>query len=167
MMIYLAREGVRTGEPIIRPLWWVVPNDPVAQVIDSQFMVGDDLLVAPVLDKGATSRAVYLPPGTWLDENTGKHLVGSRWYYGYPAKLGDLPHFSKVKPVPEPVRVPEPDPEPEPEPEPDPEPGPEPEDEATVEREVAGELSRRELIARLERLYGEQSNTDVDGSTES
>ena len=178
MMIYLARESVRTGAPIIRPLWWADPDNEDAQTIDSQFLVGDELLVAPILEKGATTRNVYLPSGTWRDENTGKDLVGGRWYYGYPAKLADLPHFIRAKPE-EPESQPEPEPEPEVELEDEPqevyeeleeeEQPPEPEEEVeepgeepevppepaaeAAERELAGEMSRAELVAKLEKLY--------------
>ena len=55
----------RTGAPVMRPLWWTFPDDPRAQTTDEQFMVGDSLLVAPVLNRGAASRTVYFPEGTW------------------------------------------------------------------------------------------------------
>ncbi len=41
----------------------MAPLDPDAQTVDSEFLVGNDLLVAPVLEKGAMARDVYLPPG--------------------------------------------------------------------------------------------------------
>ncbi|XP_012937412.1 myogenesis-regulating glycosidase isoform X2 [Aplysia californica] len=51
--------------PIIRPLWWLAPQDPQAAVINDQFLIGDRLLVAPVLCEGSGQRQVYLPQGLW------------------------------------------------------------------------------------------------------
>ena len=94
-IVALARGCTRTGEPIVRPLWWIAPSDPVACTIDSEFLVGDDLLVAPVLDKGATSRDVYLPTGVWRDEVKGDSVEGGKWLKGYDAPLDVLPHFTR------------------------------------------------------------------------
>ena len=60
-----------SGEPIVRPLWWNYPYDDIAQSTDSEFLLGDDILVAPVVEKGARTRAIYLPAGTWEDLNSG------------------------------------------------------------------------------------------------
>lgn len=52
--------------PIARPMWWMAPHDDAALAADDQFLVGDDLVVAPVVVAGARTRAtVYLPPGRW------------------------------------------------------------------------------------------------------
>jgi len=63
LIVRLAHESTRSGSPIVRPLWWLAPTDAVAQVIDNEFLLGDQLLVAPVLTRSATSRPVYLPAG--------------------------------------------------------------------------------------------------------
>lgn len=63
LIVQLARESTRSGAPIVRPLWWLAPTDEIAQVIDDEFLLGDSVLVAPVVVHGATSRRVYLPPG--------------------------------------------------------------------------------------------------------
>ena len=54
-----------TGAPVIRPMWWVAPTDPTALQIDSQFMLGDTYLVAPVLENKTNVKSVYLPVGRW------------------------------------------------------------------------------------------------------
>lgn len=51
--------------PIIRPLWWIAPNDPKAKVINDQFLVGNNLLVAPVLCERSGLRHIYFPEGKW------------------------------------------------------------------------------------------------------
>lgn len=59
-------------------------------------MMGDTILVAPVLDMGATQRNVYLPTGRWSDGNNGTVYVGPRMILSYPAALDILPYFIKL-----------------------------------------------------------------------
>jgi alpha-glucosidase len=66
----------QTGLPPLRPLVMEFQNDPNCFELDDQFMVGDAILVAPVIDAGATSRRVYLPAGGWLDYWTGEFFEG-------------------------------------------------------------------------------------------
>ncbi len=54
------------GAPIVRHLFLHYPDDAVAAQIHDQFMLGADLIVAPVLEPGARSRKLYLPPGPWV-----------------------------------------------------------------------------------------------------
>ena len=53
--------------PIMRAMWLHYPDDPAAVARGDQYLWGRDILVAPVVEKGATSRRVYLPRGTWFD----------------------------------------------------------------------------------------------------
>ena len=62
------KSAVETGYPIIRPLWWIAPEDPYALVVDQQFTVTDVYLVAPVVTQGAKDHTVYLPQGVWIEE---------------------------------------------------------------------------------------------------
>ena len=64
----------------MRPLWFDHPGDEVAQDIEDQFLVGPDVLVAPVLEAAATSRRLYLPRGAdWRDPWTGNVYGGGDW----------------------------------------------------------------------------------------
>jgi alpha-glucosidase (family GH31 glycosyl hydrolase) len=72
------RECSRTGMPILRALWLHYPDDPAAVGRGDEYLWGRDLLVAPVVEKGATSRRVYLPRGTWFDFWTEERVDGSR-----------------------------------------------------------------------------------------
>lgn len=80
---YLAEQmknAAETGLPPMRPLLLEFPDDPAAWDIEDQFMLGPDLLVAPVLEAGATTRSLYLPAGaTWREAWEGTvHEGGQR-----------------------------------------------------------------------------------------
>ena len=74
----IARETTETGLPMICALWIHYPDDPQAVARGDEFLWGRDILVAPVTEKGATVRRVYLPAGTWYDFWTGDRLSGAR-----------------------------------------------------------------------------------------
>lgn len=99
LFLKLADESVRTGDPIIRPLWWISPSDETAQSISDQFLVGNEILVAPVLKEGARSRDVYLPRGVWFDFSGGQRHEGPRWLKDYPAPLETLPYFKILQTI--------------------------------------------------------------------
>ena len=69
-------EAHRTGVPLFRPLMLNYQNDPNTYNLDDQFMIGEDLLVAPIVKADVTSRLVYLPKGVWYDYWTNKKYVG-------------------------------------------------------------------------------------------
>src|SRR6266436_4043946 len=69
-------EAHRTGVPLFRPLLLNYQNDESTYNLDDQFMVGNDLLVAPMLKPDLTRRLVYLPQGTWYDYWTNKKHSG-------------------------------------------------------------------------------------------
>ena len=67
------------GLPPMRPLFVDFPADAATWAVDDQFMFGPDLLVAPILEQGATQREVYLPAGTdWVDVGTGRAMQGGQ-----------------------------------------------------------------------------------------
>ncbi len=82
------------GEPVVRPLFYDFPHDQAAARTENAFMLGHDILVAPVLEQGATQRMVNLPEhrGGWYDFHDHRHYDG-----GEPievtAPLGRLPVF--------------------------------------------------------------------------
>lgn len=69
-------EAHRTGVPLFRPLLLNYQDDANTYNIDDQFMVGEDLLVAPIMKPDVTRRLVYLPPGDWYDYWTNKKYAG-------------------------------------------------------------------------------------------
>ncbi|EAT44241.1 AAEL004367-PA [Aedes aegypti] len=87
------RVAVSGGYPVNPPLWWVSPEDTVAQEIDDQFLLGDDVIAAPVIVEGARTRDIYLPEGEWIDGNLGTVYDGPIWIRDYEAPLSVLPYF--------------------------------------------------------------------------
>jgi alpha-glucosidase/alpha-D-xyloside xylohydrolase len=79
MLPYLysaVRECTTTGMPIMRALWLHYPDDPKAVECGDEYLWGKSVLVAPVVEKGATTRRVYLPRGDWYDFWTRERLEG-------------------------------------------------------------------------------------------
>jgi alpha-glucosidase len=76
MMRGLAQAAHDTGVSIWRPLAVEFPSDATSWPVADEVMVGPGLLVAPVQVTGETSRAVYLPPGTWFPWSGGASLQG-------------------------------------------------------------------------------------------
>jgi alpha-glucosidase len=65
-----------TGEPVLRPLVYAFQDDPRSWEVDDQFLLGDQLLVAPVCAPGKQDRSVYLPAGHWLEWESGAGRSG-------------------------------------------------------------------------------------------
>jgi alpha-glucosidase len=70
------REASETGWPVMRPMWFEFPEHGPLWSVEDQFMLGRDLLVAPVLWEGATQRTIHLPPGVWYELETGRRREG-------------------------------------------------------------------------------------------
>jgi alpha-D-xyloside xylohydrolase len=82
-----AKTAAARGHPLLRPLFFEYPDDPTSWLIEDQYLFGSDLLVAPMFAEAA-QRKVYLPPGTWIDYQTGKAFTGGAWHDIRP---GDIP----------------------------------------------------------------------------
>lgn len=91
----LCRECELTGLPIIRPLVLHYENDKNVRNLNDEFLVGEHLLVAPVVEQGSTKRMVYLPEGTWYDYWTHAEYQGTQ-YYIVDAPLDTCPIFVKA-----------------------------------------------------------------------
>ncbi len=78
----LFREHENTGAPIMRPLWYEFPADKSTYVISDEYLLGPDLLVAPVVKEGLRKRHVYLPAGTaWVNWWTGERFEGGMSHF--------------------------------------------------------------------------------------
>jgi alpha-glucosidase (family GH31 glycosyl hydrolase) len=66
-------------------------------IIFSEFLLGDSVLIAPVLEEGAVTRDIYLPSGRWEDQvQEGQVHEGPIWLRDYRAPLDTLPYFLKL-----------------------------------------------------------------------
>src|SRR6266851_5292130 len=74
----VAAEASHTGLPVMRYLAMEVPDDPRAWQEDQSYFLGPSFLVAPVVEPGATTRKVYLPPGEWVDYWRGTLYSGGQ-----------------------------------------------------------------------------------------
>jgi alpha-glucosidase len=83
-----------TGLPLTTPLWLAYPDDPVAAAQQQEWLLGKDLLTAPVVVAGATSRTAYLPAGCWTYQPTGASYAGQR-SVTVAAPIGTLPWFTR------------------------------------------------------------------------
>lgn len=87
------KKSAKTGEPILRPLEYNFPCAGFEYTTD-MFMLGEDILVAPVLEKGASTRTLTLPEGKWLYRGETEYLGGVEVTVSAP--LGTLPYFEKI-----------------------------------------------------------------------
>mgnify|MGYP000258360663 FL=1 len=72
----------KTGLPIMRPLVLNYENDTQVYNLNDEYMVGEDILAAPVVQEGQTKRAVYLPKGKWIDFWNGVEHAGKTTNFG-------------------------------------------------------------------------------------
>lgn len=84
-----------TGLPMMRALLLNYPDDPNAYNAEFEYLLGDELLVAPIYED-TTSRSVYLPAGTWIDFWDGTEYVGPITISSYSAPLNKIPLFIKA-----------------------------------------------------------------------
>jgi len=91
----LMEEAAKTGMPVLRPMVIHYPTDRNTWELRHQAMLGRDLVVAPVLQKGAETGRVYLPAGEWLDPATGNQVRGGHWHI-FSAPLGRASAFIRL-----------------------------------------------------------------------
>lgn len=88
-----AKQCTEKGLPMLRALFVEFPDDPGAWKVDDEYLFGSQLLVAPLLEEGMTSRDVYLPGGKWIDYQTGK-VYSQGWNH---IEAGELPIIMLVR----------------------------------------------------------------------
>lgn len=87
-------EGEKTGLPVVRPLVMEYPNDPETFQCSDEFLLGSQILIAPIVRPGKTRRSVYFPEGTWYNFWTDEKIAGGQYYLIH-ADLNTLPLFIK------------------------------------------------------------------------
>ncbi|MGD0206536.1 MAG: TIM-barrel domain-containing protein [Verrucomicrobiota bacterium] len=88
-----ARDSSEHGLPMLRALFIEFPNDPGSWLVEDEYLFGSSILVAPLFHENTTARDVYLPPGTWIDYQTGKAWDGG-WQH---IEAGPLPVVMLVR----------------------------------------------------------------------
>lgn len=97
----LMAEAHEAGQPVMRGMFHQFPGDETCWDLADQYMFGPDLLVAPVLEAGATDRGVYLPAGaTWTDLHTGTRHDGGQWITA-DAPLDRIPVYTRDGALPD------------------------------------------------------------------
>ena len=86
-IINQAKISSENGWPMLRTLFFEYPCDPTSWLIEDEYLFGQDILVAPLMEE-TTGRGVYCPPGTWVDYQNGQKYVGSQWHN---IAAGDIP----------------------------------------------------------------------------
>lgn len=76
----LTRNMHKNGELIVSPIFYIYPKDQVAKNIEDEYMVGDKIIIAPIVDCNTASRVLYLPQGKWINYFTNNVYVGNKKY---------------------------------------------------------------------------------------
>jgi alpha-D-xyloside xylohydrolase len=74
-----ARLASEKGYPMLRTLFFEHPEDPTCWTVEDEYMFGEDVLVAPLMEE-ARSRNVYLPSSSWVDYQGGQSYEGGGWH---------------------------------------------------------------------------------------
>lgn len=90
-----AREAHETGLPLMRPMFLEFPDDPETENLGTQFMFGEELLVAPVMKEAAAQKRIYLPEGKWYDYHDPRVAYEGGQWIDYPVTLETIPLFVK------------------------------------------------------------------------
>ncbi len=96
LMPYIYAQAVhaaQNGYPLLRTLFFEYPEDPTSWLIEDEYLFGEDILMAPLMEQ-MESRDVYLPPGSWTDYQSGKVYEGGRWHL---IGAGEIPAIIAVR----------------------------------------------------------------------
>jgi alpha-glucosidase len=93
LILEFAKQASVTGEPIVKPMALAYPNNGY-ETIKDQFVLGDKIIVAPVVEKGIYKRKVILPKGKWLGDD-GKIIKGNK-IIEIDVPISRIPFFTKV-----------------------------------------------------------------------
>lgn len=91
--------AIAKQQPVNAPIWWIAPDDEAALKVSDQYLLGEHMIVAPVLEANQRNRFVYLPKGYWRDCTTYPTVTqveGPRWLYYPDVPLDQLPYFVNI-----------------------------------------------------------------------
>ncbi|NXP22090.1 SP15 protein, partial [Scytalopus superciliaris] len=97
LLLKYGAEWRALGHPVFRPAWWLSPTDPTAFSVEDEFLIGDEVLVAPITEKGQMWRDIFLPGEghLWLDTSSARVFDGGTTLRNYSASLAEVPVFVK------------------------------------------------------------------------
>lgn len=93
---YLHKHSTHRAAPLLRPLWYDHPKQANLYPIGDEFLLGPDLLAAPVLTAGQIARDIILPPGKWRDLWTGE-IYEQEKLIQHPAPCPGIPLFVRAE----------------------------------------------------------------------
>ena len=88
-------KGELTGDPVLKPLVYNYQSDENTHELNDEFLIGDNILVSPVLEQGKNKKLVYLPAGNWYNKQDNTFYNGNN-YYIIDAPLDTCPIFIKA-----------------------------------------------------------------------
>lgn len=91
----LAYKQAVKAEPLVAPLYYHFPKDTAAVNVGDEFMWGQNILMAPVIEKGAAERKVYLPKGNWYAFHGNESIAGGGWI-STPVSITTIPLYAKA-----------------------------------------------------------------------
>lgn len=83
----------KKGYPVMRPMFFHHPDDEVCYTLDSQYYFGDDIIFAPIVNKGQTEKKVYIPDGEWILTKDKK--IYTKGWYTITAEIDEFIAFAK------------------------------------------------------------------------
>lgn len=93
-LMELTVEAAHSGLPVMRHLAIEYPDDPIARKVDDEFLLGDSILIVPILEERQKERTIYLPEGRWYDIHNEAWFEGNR-VIRVPISLRDIPVYVK------------------------------------------------------------------------
>ncbi|KAL1454115.1 hypothetical protein WDU94_010398 [Cyamophila willieti] len=96
LLLKYKKDALHTGAPLIRPLWMLDPTDSNCYTVSNEFLIGEELLVAPILNPDTFERELYLPAGFWRDGIDGSKKRGPITLPRYRVQLHEIAYFRKI-----------------------------------------------------------------------
>ncbi|MBR6701969.1 MAG: hypothetical protein IKI78_02375, partial [Clostridia bacterium] len=73
------KKAAEEGRPVMRPMFFDFPDDEICYTLGEQYMFGDDILFAPIVNRGQTVKTVYLPEGEWILTKSGEKFTAGTY----------------------------------------------------------------------------------------
>jgi len=91
----LSYQQAVNGKPLITPMFFINENDSNLYKATQQYLWGENVMVVPITDKGATTMDYYIPSGTWTNIHTFNEINGHQWYTDNQITISNIPVYVK------------------------------------------------------------------------